>query len=352
MNASINAHRAKPRANIELVWYEGDDALYEGEGVCYNSDYGTATTADARRTNHVERPSSSNNRRFAGVAARDYKARLGGQMVEINNPGSVCNIALGADTVVDTGMLTCQAGGAAGRFSDAGFIGRGSAIPLQTVTGVLESDKTGGAWSLATDGVTLTVASTTGVSAGDTVVFLASEDEGTSKAIIPGKYTVSSVTDATTLVLTATAVGATPGAALTCSGYIYTGNPKALALLLDGEESGLVEWLSPPNAGSADFAHMVGGISYVNGGVTLAADCDIDLADGTIFGEKKGVILKGTLTTNDLTVDLDTAGMTLAGNETTALAEINAMDAAGDACFLQWNGIWICQGVVGGATQA
>ncbi len=349
MNKSINSHISAENQILEVVWYEGTDALKEGEGLCYNADYGTATAANARRGNIVERPSSSNNNNFAGVAARNYSAvSTGGRLIEICIPGSVCKVALGIDTVVNTGIVTCQAGGAAGRFTFAGYKGRGSAVPLQTVTAVLERtvDGTG---SLATDGVTLTVADSSDMSIGDTVVFLGSEDEGASKTIVAGKYTIASITDSTTIVLSATAVSATPAAALTCSFYIYTGNPTCLARLLDGEESGLVEMVSPPNAGVVGLAYMAGGVSYINGGVTLAADADVTLADGVNLGDKKGFVCMGTMTTSDVTVDLATAGVGLVG---TTLAEVNAIDAAADAAYFEWTGLWRTVMVVGGATEA
>ena len=151
-----------------------------------------------------------------------------GSLVMLNVPGSkgVSPVALGVDTVANVGMLTFQVGGgngAAGRFVKAGFAGRGSIIPRQTVTAVLESSMTG-AWSLATDGKTLTVVATAGLAAGDTVILLGGEDDGTG-AIVPGKYTIASITSATVLVLTASAVTATPAGALTCTGYAFTGNP-------------------------------------------------------------------------------------------------------------------------------
>ena len=168
---------------------------------------------------------------------------------------------------------------------------------------------------------------------------------------MPGKYTVASITSGTVLVLASSAITGTAGAALTCTGYAYTGNPTALCDLLDGDESGGVEFLSPPNAGDAGLSYMVGGVSYVCGGVTLAADVDVDLAQGTLPGETKAFICLGTLTTSDFTVDLVTAGIQQDGS--TALAEINAIDAAADACYLVFNGAkWHTLDLVGGATQA
>jgi len=347
MNKSINSHVSAENQIIETVVYLGTDAIKKGEGLCYNTDYGTATAANARRGNIVERPSSSNNRAFAGVAVRDYRATSGNRLVEICVPGSVCKVAVGVDTVINVGRLTCQAGGAAGRFVDAGFAGRGSMVPLRTVTAVLESVKDGSGSLLATDGKTLTVSDSSDMSIGDTVVFLAGEDDGTG-ALVPGKYTIASITDGTTIVLSTMALDVVSTGTISCSYYIYTGNPTCLARLETGEESGLVEWISPANAGNADQTHMAGGITYVNGGITIAADVDIIPADGTLLGEKKGVVLMGAMTTSDLTIVPATAGIVLAG---TALTEITGMDVAADAWYGQWTGVWRTIMVVGGATE-
>lgn len=351
MNYSANAPTADHVAISAWVWYEGTDALREGEALCYNTDFGTATERNRRRNNHVERPSAANNYAFAGVAARDYSASPTGRFIEIYVPGSRgVNIALGVDTVLDGGILTFVAGAGGshrGRFHTGKFTGRGSAVPRQTVTALKASSFTGG-WSLGTDGISLTITSTEGLAVGDTVVLLGGEDEGSDKKVIPGKYTIQSIDSATALSLDCPAAGATPSAALTCTGYVYSGNPKCQADLLEGEESGGVEFISLPNAGGDDQPYMPGGVSYVCGGITLTADAECELAQGTVFGEKKAFICLGTLTTKAFVVDLVTNGLNLAG---AALAEVNAIDAADDACFLQFNGAkWRLVDLAGGAT--
>lgn len=357
-----HGHINQAREVTLMIWYGGSDALYQGEGVCFNDDYGTATDADASRCNRVERPSTSNNKAFAGVAKRTYAARTGGQFIEIFCPGSkAVPVALAVDTVIGTGLLTfCVAGKYnvgvstglttdAGRFYTGKYRGRGSAVPRQTKTAVLEASMTG-AWSLATDGVTLTMSDTTGISAGDMVVLLGGADDGTG-TVKPGKYVVSSVTNGTVLVLTASAVDVTPAGALTCTGYAYTGNPTAICDLLDGEESGGVQFINLPNAGGDNQPYMVGGVSYVCGGLTLAADAESELAQGTLPGETKCFICLGTMTTSDFVVDLVTGGLQIDGS--TALAEVNAFDAADDATYLVFNGAkWHCLDVAGGAAQA
>ncbi len=354
MNNSLNGHQKQANAVPEWVWYEGTDALKKGEAVCENQDYGTATDDDPRRCNRVERPNLSNARYFKGVAARDYSAKSGGQLIEIYGPGSKgVEIALSIDTTLNTGLLTFVAGASGahrGRFYTGKYRGRGSVVPRQTVTAVLESSMTGG-WSLATDGVTLTVSSTTGVSAGDTVALVGGEVEDGGGSIVAGKYTVSSVTDATTLVLSSSAITGTAAAALTCTGYAYTGNPTCIGDLLTGEESGGVEFVSPPNAGVVGQTYLVGGVSYICGGVTLAADVDVTFAQGALPGDRKAFVCLGTLGTNDFTVDLATNGIQMDGSS--ALAEINAIDAAADAVYLRFGGaLWHTMDTVGGATEA
>jgi len=364
MDRSQNSYYKDGNAIKESVWYEGTDALKRGEGVCYDSDYvgDGATEADGRRCSYVERATSSNNMDFAGTADSTYPASSVPQLITINVPGSkFVPVAIGVDTVLDTGLLTfCVNGkyskGAAGgdgseggRFYTGKNKGRGSAVPRQTVTAVLEAfmDGTG---SLDTTGLVLTVADAGDTAEDDIVVLLGGEDEGTSKTVIPGNYTVSSVSG-NDITLTSSAVAATPGAALTCTGYVYTGNPVAMCDLLDGEESGGIEFINLPNAGGDTQPYMVGGLSYVCGGLTLANDAECELAQGSLPGDKKTFICLGAMATSDVVVDLVSAGLQLDGS--TALAEINAIAAAGDACYLQFQGVkWHTQDIAGDAAEA
>ncbi|MFO7935998.1 MAG: hypothetical protein R6V06_00070 [Kiritimatiellia bacterium] len=350
MDRSNNGPLALANRVVSDVWYSGTDALKKGEAVCYNTDYGTPATFVASRGNRVERPSSSNNMAFAGVAERNYPARAGGQMITINCPGSTgVDVALGANVTINAGILTFTVGsGGVSRFVKGGFKGRGSIVPRQTVAdAVIEADMTG-AWSLSTDGLTLTVTDATGLDAGDTVVILGGEIESSTKYVVPGKYTISSI-DGNDIVLTSSAVSLATSAAVTCTGYAYTGNPTCQADLLDGDESGGVEFLSPPNAGVVGLSYMTNGISYICGEVTLAADADITFADGTVYGERKGFICLGTMATSEVTVDLATEGVALAGN---ALVEINAIDAADDGAILEWNGEWRTVSLLGAAAES
>lgn len=355
MDQSINAHIKAAHVELARVWFEDATDLHEGEAVCYSIANGTATKKNGKRVNLVTRPTSENNNAFAGVASRFYPAETGGQFIDICCPGSRgVNVAIGDNVTINSGILTFTVGSgtAGGRFVKGGFAGRGSIVPRQTVaSAVLLASMTGG-FSLATDGVTLTHASNTDIAAGDTVVLLGGENEGSGKAIVPGKYVVDSVTSATVLVLSSSAVSKTPDGALTCTGYVYSGTALCQADLLTGEESGGVEFVSPPNTGDSDGAglsFMSGGVSYICGGVTIATEAaNGALANGEYLGQKKGFHCLGTLTTNDAQVTLETAGEQLAvtdaidsaGDGSPLALAAATFDAAGEFLYLVWFGIW------------
>ncbi len=136
---ALNSYEKQNATFSAWVWFEGITALLEGQAVCYNYDYGTATDSDARRRSKVEVPSITNAQFFAGVCSRKYAASATGQMIEIYLPGSLCNvlgIASASDTVVGVGRLTFEITSAVatnGTFRYSGLPGEGSCIPMQTV---------------------------------------------------------------------------------------------------------------------------------------------------------------------------------------------------------------------------
>jgi hypothetical protein len=349
MDMSVNGPQKMGNLIIEEVWYEGTDAVKQGEALCYNTDYGTAADFDGRRCNRVERPSTSNNMAFAGVAERDYSAKNAGQRIRIAVPGSKgVPIALGVNSVIGTGLLTFSVGtGGLGRFVKAGLPGRGSAIPRQTnASAVIESSMTG-AWSLSAAGTTLTMASTTGLAVGDTVVLIGGEDDGTG-VVVPGKYTIVTVPAGGTTVTIATAVDTTAAGALLCTGYAYTGNPTCQADLLTGEESGGVEFVSTPEAGGAAvMTFMVGGTTYICGGVTVAsAVANGALAEGVYPGARKCFSGLGALASYGVTVTPAATGYEIDG---TALTTIT-IDAANEIWLGEWAGSWATVSLKGATT--
>jgi hypothetical protein len=137
LDRSINAPLAEANTDVLWVWFEGTTAVLKGMGFCYNFDYtgDGAAYVEAARYNRVELPTTTNNMHFAGVAVRSYPAESGGQFIELAAPGSVCEVLiLGPSVTAGSQIVTCQAGGTyAGYFTRAGFQGKGSAVPLQTV---------------------------------------------------------------------------------------------------------------------------------------------------------------------------------------------------------------------------
>ena len=331
------------------VWFEGSVALVKGQGLCGNQDYGTAADQDERRDTYVELPAIGNELWFAGVAARDYSAKTGGQMVEIYEPGSVCQIALGTDVVVGAGIVTCSAGlGDPGRFGSAGFPGRGSAVPLQTVTGMLESDLTG-ASALDATGLILTDSSATFITnlvvAGDFVVLLGIEDDDTNSGTV-GIYTIASVDLETQVTLTAAAAD---GGTMQVSYYVISGNPRCLARLLDGEPSGLIDYVMPPGKGHATadtFAISQTGVTFLLGGYTSATEAArAPLSAGSYRGMRKGIYCLGAVGGSyDIEIELDANGLQqeVSDAEPGVPHALHAItfDAADEYFVAEWFGLW------------
>lgn len=265
MDFSVNGHIDQANTLKAAVWFNGDGALVEGQGLCYNWDYGTAATREPRRYNEVELPTILNSMYFAGVTARPYVARTGGQLVEIFLPGSVCNVYSDVSNTIGTGRTTFQTpktdGTGAGTFGRAGFPGRGSAVPLQTVDrsstaglclcrledgeesgGVEELTLTaGGATSISQSGVTYALAATP---ATDATVTLA---DATGKFGKRKGYVAVGVQTTNDLLVTVT------------SGVQLDGSTGLSTLTLDGAgDLSILEWSGGGANGLWRLMHNVG----------------------------------------------------------------------------------------------
>lgn len=361
------------------VWFTGSTALVRGQGVCFDMDYYTANDDEAAtdpwqiRGTAVALPAQSNSDYFAGVCVRDYKARSGGQMIEIWEPGSICEVAYDGETVTIGDILTCCGKGAPGCFTDEGFRGIGSAKVLQTVSSAtqLESDmtaanallKSGNSGTKLNDSAA--AFSTNGVEAGDYVYIIAGTNDGTD-SISPGRYVVSSVTDDNNLLLTSSAI--TDGGAgtgdLECAYFIVPKEHPRVLVLLDGpqygfcEQSGLIEYVMPPEAGHASnntFTVSQYGKTFLVGGITVGtANARAQLSDG-FYGQKKAFECTGTVTTNDYEISLASdgwtychfsssnaifsTGSTYSATDTPAFGAIT-FDAADEEAFLEFDGRW------------
>jgi len=289
-------HEDQARVTIRRVFFSGTTALKQGQGLCYDLDYAGTGTGEAatdpwaHRSNRVQLPDNTNNMAFAGVAIKSYSANAAGQWIEIYEPGSVCRILVAANTTINSTYLNCSAGGAdSGVFSMKGFQGRGCALALETDAAVvLDSDLVGD--SSATSSATLTKTDVgTKLDAGDLVYCLGGE------GVTPQLCTVASVTDDNNVVLTPD-----PGDAAQLV-WVGLGEDKLiLAKLLDGEESGLTEVVTPVDNDAVTF--MVGGVTYIAPATLTNGDSTVTIADGLFEGMRKSIITLGAMTSNDVDI--------------------------------------------------
>ena len=330
----------------EKVWFTGSTALKKGRGVCYDLDYYTANSGEAvtdnwgRRGNVVAVPSTSNNLAFAGVTTQAYTAVSGGQAIEIYTPGSICEVAVGLATTINSTRLTCSVNsGDAGRFTLQGLSGRGTALALQTKAAASGGDITfsslDGSATFATATLTKTgIGTACGYGDDDidptefVLVVLGGATAGDSTTAITtqGEYPILTAPTADTITI-GTNIGTT---AVTC--YVIKNTyPTVQCLLEDGEESGLQEVLTPKS--SSAIQSMVGGTTFLCGGLTMAGASTATLADGLTEGQKKAVAGLGTLTTSGWLLTV-TSGLKTVG---TALASIT-IAAAGQYGVFVWHG--------------
>jgi len=336
------------------VWFTGSTAIRKGMGLCYDldvADTGTGETATdpwGRRGRLVAVPSTSNNLAFAGYATQAYPAKTGGQTIHIWEPGSICDVEVGiASTIFSQSAGTRHTvsvnSGDAGRSTLDGLPGRGSAIALETQAaaagGNIAFTSLDGTATAAWSSPSLTITKTaigTACGYGDDdidptefkVVVLggATDADGTTDIAVQGEYAVVTAPTADTITI-ATDIGDVD---VTC--YVIKNTyPCILCKTEDGPESGLQEVLTPKTA--VAIQSMVGGVTFLCGGYTMATDSTATLADGIVEGQLKAYQGLGTLTTQDYLVTV-TSGLKRAGS---ALATIE-VDAATDMFVLQWFG--------------
>ena len=89
MDRSVNAPKEMADVITKTVYYNGTDAIREGEPFVYDVTHGTASDYDGLRHNGVVRPTATGSV-FAGVATRNYPAADAGsgRLIEIAVPGS------------------------------------------------------------------------------------------------------------------------------------------------------------------------------------------------------------------------------------------------------------------------
>lgn len=341
-------HQTQPSQQPIMVHYTGSDELDKGILLCLDVDRtteGAATTAQRTRSAYAERPNNTNNNAPIGVTAQRYKAKAGGQEVEVYPMGTKgVTIALGADVTIG-GMITASANGDAGRFDAVGLPGKGSAWVRQTVTARSDTGMTGTA-SIAVSGgvVTLTLTGIGTAVQGLTDPRVVIVGGGPEATVTPGIYNATYATaDTVTLAADSAGTAASTGTCTAVSCYVIDGNPTAEADLMDGLPSGLVQYCAPRSNAAFAPTLMSGGKHFFLGGITVASgDSTGTLADGDYPGQENHFECLGTLTTNDAKVTVTNG--TFEGSLTSATGTVLALttmefDAAAEKAVTRWNGI-------------
>ena len=345
-----------------VVYYTGSGALLKGQGLCYVRNY-TGGTGDAAadysplRDRRVELPSLTNNMWFAGVTSENYTAVSGGQLITIYEPGSVCEVLCPEAVTLASSVLTCIAsGGASAGFFTAknGFLGRGTAFCLQTrAIHVSAVGPVGGSLSCGYTLATKRYATITGIESyvqlGDSaIVYANSKTDGGGTTVAFASTVKALGTDYVILDLDNTLA-----ANSVCAIYVYRGVPTCLAYLIDGDESGLVDFPGPKDNAAMSPAPMAGGVSHILGGSSLTLGAGVTtqaFADGVPWNVRKRFDLLGALTTSGVTI---TNAKTLEPMLKATLGVVSstgvvtlAAGAAGAYAEYYWTGTnWICVGV-------
>lgn len=327
-------------APIIHVFFTGNGAVKRGQGFCFEMDYASgsidghaATDATSQRTRRVQLPASGNNLRFAGYAVQDYDAKTGGQIIEIAHGEGLAHVLASVDTVLDTTYMTVStATGVQGMSDVQGFMGKGTSLALQTDAGVVKFTSLDGSAAAATSGGVATITKTgigTAASAGDRLVVYGGATTAGADAGAPGIYTVLTTPTADTLT-----IGTDLGAARIACKVLDDADHPVLAYIFDGPESGLTDWTAPRNNAASSPVPMVGGVTFVTGGVTLGSGAStFTLADGTVNGLRKAFVGMGTLTTAGFEVTV-TSGVLDDG----AALSTATFDAADEFIVLEWSG--------------
>jgi len=342
------------------LWFPGSTAIRKGMGLCYDLDVagtGTgelATDGWGRRGNSVAVPDTTNNLAFAGVSSQYYKAKANGQMIDIYEPGGLAEVAVGLPTsllITAQTPLTCSVNPAdAGRFTFQGLPGRGTAIPLQTKAAATGGDitfaSTDGTASSAWSSPSLTITKTgigTACGYGDddidptefVVVILGGADNATGgdattgEMATKGEYPVVSAPTEDTITI-ATDIG-------DCKITLYVIKntyPTVLCYLMDGEESGLQETISPRDALAAQS--MVGGSTFLCWGYTVTADSSATLAAGLRNGQRKLFGCLGTSGGQDWVLTIADGIDHVDGGNCASIT----FDTAADFLLMEWNGMF------------
>lgn len=95
------------------VYLSTTSTIRAGMAVCYNSDYGTATSAADARAYKVEAPATGNDHAFAGIVTEEYDGIDGPAWIEIYVPtrrGQLVKALTAQSCVIDDHILAISTG--------------------------------------------------------------------------------------------------------------------------------------------------------------------------------------------------------------------------------------------------
>lgn len=337
--------------------YRGTAALKKGHGMCFDLDYANASITGekvtdpfgARGLKEVQIPRNSNNNAFAGVLTQNYAANPKAltRKVQLALPGSCAMISQRVESTINAKLVTCVVGEDAsgdvtnvnGLFGHGGFYGLGSAIPLETLaaatggdlafqnvlntaTTVYDSVTNLTTVTMTTAGTALGYVSAAVAADGYEMTVWGGATENDQAEVVPsGVYPVVQALTADTFTVT----GDTGDGA--CTINLVKKDFMTLAYLCDGAESGLSAYYVPVTAATTTPV-IDSGMIFCIGGLTMTANCDLVINDGTIDGQLLGFYQLADISTSEVKPNI-TSGFTLSGSGI----------AGGTLSTISWDGV-------------
>lgn len=320
------------------LFFQASTALEQGQGVSYDKDYGTNTDDDVRRDTYCELPKITDYQEFAGVAIRKFRAKSGGQWIDIGTPGGLAYVAALVNTTINTSYLTFTRSATAslsGYFVRQGLPGKGTAEILETNASVARDTQLSGADYVT--GATLTDAS--GTALGDAItdgdrcfIFGGAEsdsDDGT--AVTEGVYVCTATAVNTTVTL-----ASSPGADDSHANYVAHSIVPAttvvvLAKLQDGVDSGGYQFLTAYDNATPTLT-AEGWTGVCGGWNNNSTDATATLADHVRNGTKKAIEGLGAIATQEFAVTISN-GLKRDGSTGYTTIKFNA---AAEIAILEW----------------
>lgn len=255
-------------SNPNQVWYAGTDKVLKGEAFAYA----------VAGSNVVEKLTTANASRFAGISSRTKTAQPSGQHIIIEQPGArnVYALVLRNFSAGDIVGALVSRGEGNGYFAFKSKAGSGSVRIKEAVTGILQEEYAGGA-TINSTGKIITVSAVAEAVVAGTKVFVLG---GVVTGIVPGEYVVESVT-ATTITLTESIFSSGSGNSGVISFSAYKVAQRAKVDILIGAQTGCTQYYDKDTS-----AVSQSGITYIQGGYTPTTHISLECVAATEEAEK------------------------------------------------------------------